>query len=65
MAYGLEIQEIPEEKPNLYGILTRFQWTHDNIQAVMMDIENGMTPQRGHSKVGRKQPGKSQQLIAK
>ena len=36
---------LKEEKPNLYGILTRFQWTHEDIQAVMVDIENGMAPE--------------------
>ncbi|AAM05545.1 TPA: glycine betaine ABC transporter substrate-binding protein [Methanosarcina acetivorans] len=36
---------LEEEKPNLYGILTRFQWTHDDIQTVMMDIENGTAPE--------------------
>ncbi|AKB74488.1 Glycine betaine ABC transport system, glycine betaine-binding protein OpuAC [Methanosarcina lacustris Z-7289] len=36
---------LKEEKPNLYGILTRFQWTHEDIQAVMVDIESGMAPE--------------------
>ena len=36
---------LEEDMPNLYGILTRFQWTHEDIQSVMMDIENGAAPE--------------------
>ena len=49
---------LEEEKPNLYGILTRFQWTHDDIQAVMMDIENGMTPEEAAAKWVENNPEK-------
>lgn len=41
---------LKEEKPNLYGILTRFQWTHEDIQAVMVDIESGMAPEEAAAK---------------
>lgn len=54
---------LKEEKPNLYGILTRFQWTHDDIQAVMMDIENGMTPEEAAAKWVENNPEKVSKWI--
>ncbi|MCQ1535304.1 glycine betaine ABC transporter substrate-binding protein [Methanosarcina sp. KYL-1] len=54
---------LEEEKPELYGILTRFQWTHDDIQAVMMDIENGMTPEEAASKWVENNPEKVNEWI--
>lgn len=54
---------LKEEKPNLYGILTRFQWTHDDIQAVMMDIENGMKPEEAAEKWVENNPEKVKEWI--
>ncbi len=54
---------LEEEKPNLYGILTRFQWTHDDIQAVMMDIENGMKPEEAAAKWVENNPEKVKEWI--
>lgn len=36
---------LEEDKPELYSIISRFHWEQDEIQSVMMDIENGMTPE--------------------
>lgn len=54
---------LEEEKPRLYGILTRFQWTNDDIQAVMMDIENGMTPEAAAAKWVENNPEKVNEWI--
>lgn len=54
---------LKEEKPNLYGILTRFKWTHDDIQTVMMDIENGMTPEAAAAKWVKNNPEKVNEWI--
>jgi len=54
---------LKEEKPNLYGILTRFQWTHDDIQAVMMSIENGMKPEEAAAKWVENNPEKVEEWI--
>ncbi|MDD2614193.1 MAG: glycine betaine ABC transporter substrate-binding protein [Methanosarcina sp.] len=54
---------LKEEKPNLYGILTRFQWTHDDIQAVMMDIESGMKPEEAAAKWVENNPEKVKEWI--
>lgn len=51
------------EKPNLYGILTRFQWTHDDIQSVMVDIDNGMTPEEAAKKWVQSNPEKVNEWI--
>jgi glycine betaine/proline transport system substrate-binding protein len=39
-----------EDMPEVYGVLTRFHWTHDDIQSVMMDMENGMDPEDAAAK---------------
>lgn len=54
---------LKEEKPNLYGILTRFQWTHDDIQAVMMDIENGKAPEEAAANWVKNNPEKVKEWI--
>lgn len=54
---------LKEEKPNLYGILTRFQWTHDDIQAVMMSIEKGMKPEEAAAKWVENNPEKVKEWI--
>ncbi len=54
---------LKEEKPNLYDILTRFQWTHDDIQAVMMSIENGMKPEEAAAKWVENNPEKVEEWI--
>lgn len=58
-------QGLEEEKPDLYGILTRFQWTHDDIQAVMMDIESGMAPEEAAAKWVESNPEKVNEWIGK
>ncbi|AKB54227.1 Glycine betaine ABC transport system, glycine betaine-binding protein OpuAC [Methanosarcina barkeri MS] len=56
---------LKEEKPNLYGILTRFKWTHDDIQTVMMDIENGTAPETAAAKWVENNPQKVNEWIGK
>jgi glycine betaine/proline transport system substrate-binding protein len=34
---------LAEEKPGVYGILERFQWTPADMESVMLGIENGMS----------------------
>ncbi|MBP1910437.1 glycine betaine ABC transporter substrate-binding protein [Methanolobus bombayensis] len=34
---------LEEDDPELYGIISRFQWTHDDIQSVMSNLEAGMS----------------------
>ena len=41
---------LEEDMPEVYGVLTRFHWTHDDIQSVMMDMENGMDPEDAAAK---------------
>ncbi|MFY1110441.1 MAG: glycine betaine ABC transporter substrate-binding protein [Methanosarcinaceae archaeon] len=54
---------LAEDMPNLYGILERFVWTHDDIQSVMMDIENGMAPEEAASKWVENNPEKVNEWI--
>ena len=54
---------LKEEKPNLYGILTRFQWTHEDIQAVMVDIESGMAPEEAAANWVKNNPEKVNEWI--
>ncbi|AKB18433.1 MULTISPECIES: glycine betaine ABC transporter substrate-binding protein [unclassified Methanosarcina] len=54
---------LKEDKPNLYGILTRFQWTHNDIQAVMVDIENGMAPEEAAANWVKSNPEKVNEWI--
>ncbi|QLC50191.1 glycine betaine ABC transporter substrate-binding protein [Methanolobus zinderi] len=35
-------QGLEEDDPELYGIISRFQWTHDDIQSVMEDLADGV-----------------------
>ncbi len=35
---------LKEEKPEVYDILDKFNWTADDMEAVMLDIEDGMNP---------------------
>jgi glycine betaine/proline transport system substrate-binding protein len=41
---------LEEDKPGLYGIISRFYWEQDDIQSIMMDIENGTSPEDAASK---------------
>ncbi|WP_407355242.1 glycine betaine ABC transporter substrate-binding protein [Methanolobus sp. WCC5] len=34
---------LQEDDPQLYGIISRFKWTHDDIQSVMSDLADGMS----------------------
>ncbi|MCS3923748.1 glycine betaine ABC transporter substrate-binding protein [Methanosalsum natronophilum] len=36
---------LQEDKPELYDIISRFYWEQDDIQEVMMNIEDGMSPE--------------------
>ncbi|NPE30199.1 glycine betaine ABC transporter substrate-binding protein [Methanococcoides sp. SA1] len=39
-----------EDMPEVYGVLTRFHWTHEDIQSVMSDMESGMAPEDAAAK---------------
>ncbi len=54
---------LEEDMPNLYGVLTRFQWTHDDIQSVMTDIEDGMAPEDAAAKWIENNPEKVNEWI--
>ena len=51
------------DMPNLYGILERFHWTHEDIQSVMVDIENGMEPEEAAAKWIENNPEKVREWI--
>ncbi|WP_265581191.1 glycine betaine ABC transporter substrate-binding protein [Methanofollis aquaemaris] len=38
-------QGLAEDDPEAYGILERFHWTAEDMNSVMLDIEEGMTPE--------------------
>ncbi|NPE28612.1 glycine betaine ABC transporter substrate-binding protein [Methanococcoides sp. SA1] len=41
---------LEEDMPEVYDVLTRFHWTHEDIQSVMSDMESGMTPEEAAAK---------------
>jgi len=41
---------LEEDMPEVYDVLTRFHWTHEDIQSVMSDMENGMAPEDAAAK---------------
>lgn len=41
---------LAEDDPELYAILERFAWTHEDIQSVMVDLENGMSEEEAAKK---------------
>ncbi len=41
---------LEEDMPEVYDVLTRFHWTHEDIQSVMMDMEDGMSPEEAAAK---------------
>src|SRR5690606_3783177 len=54
---------LKEDMPNLYGILERFAWTHEDIQSVMLDIEAGMTAEEAAAKWVENNPEKVKEWI--
>lgn len=54
---------LDEDMPELYGILSRFEWTHADIESVMMDIENGTTPEDAAAKWVQNNPEKVNEWI--
>ncbi|MFW5986874.1 MAG: glycine betaine ABC transporter substrate-binding protein [Methanohalophilus sp.] len=51
-------QGLEEEKPELYEIISRFNWTHEDIQAVMADMEKGMDAEEAAAKWVENNPDK-------
>lgn len=41
---------LAEDDPELYGIIGRFQWTHEDIQSVMADLTDGMSEEEAAQK---------------
>lgn len=41
---------LKEEKPEVYDILDKFNWTASDMEAVMLDIEDGMEPAEAAAK---------------
>lgn len=41
---------LAEDEPELYAIIGRFNWTHDDIQSVMADMENGISEEEAARK---------------
>ncbi|ATU08847.1 S-layer protein domain-containing protein [Methanohalophilus portucalensis] len=46
----LSRQGLKRDKPKLYSIISNFNWSHEEIQDVMGDIESGMSPGDAASK---------------
>jgi len=41
---------LAEDDPELYGIISRFHWTHDDIQSVMSDLADGVPEEEAAQK---------------
>nr|WP_321496913.1 glycine betaine ABC transporter substrate-binding protein [uncultured Methanolobus sp.] len=41
---------LAEDDPELYGIISRFNWTHDDIQSVMSDLADGVPEEEAAQK---------------
>ncbi|MDD4749101.1 MAG: glycine betaine ABC transporter substrate-binding protein [Methanosarcinaceae archaeon] len=54
---------LKEDMPKLYSILERFEWNHDDIESVMMDIENDTAPDEAAAKWIENNPDKVQEWI--
>lgn len=52
-----------EDMPEVYGVLTRFHWSHEDIQSVMLDMENGMSPEEAAAKWIENNPEKVNEWI--
>ncbi|MEL4304592.1 glycine betaine ABC transporter substrate-binding protein [Methanococcoides sp. LMO-2] len=39
-----------EDMPGVYDVLTRFHWSHEDVQFVMLNMENGMSPEEAAAK---------------
>ncbi|WP_406670691.1 glycine betaine ABC transporter substrate-binding protein [Methanolobus sp. ZRKC4] len=55
---------LAEDDPELYGIIGRFNWTHDDIQSVMADLADGMPEDEAAQKWIDNNPEKVQEWIA-
>lgn len=56
-------QGLAEDDPELYGIISRFNWTHDDIQSVMTDLAEGMPEEEAAQKWVDNNPEKVQEWI--
>ncbi|WP_406657171.1 glycine betaine ABC transporter substrate-binding protein [Methanolobus sp. ZRKC2] len=54
---------LAEDDPELYGIIGRFNWTHDDIQSVMADLADGMPEDEAAQKWIDNNPEKVQEWI--
>ncbi|WMW23870.1 glycine betaine ABC transporter substrate-binding protein [Methanolobus sediminis] len=43
-------KELAKDDPELYGIISRFHWTHDDIQSVMSDLADGVPEEEAAQK---------------
>ncbi len=41
---------LQEDKPELYEIISRFEWEQEDVESVMMDMEEGMDPEDAAAK---------------
>lgn len=58
-------KDLKEERPDVYEIASRFKWTQDDIQSVMMDIENGTPEKEAAAKWIANNPDKVAEWIGK
>ncbi|MBN2110865.1 MAG: glycine betaine ABC transporter substrate-binding protein [Methanosarcinaceae archaeon] len=54
---------LEEDDPELYGIISRFKWTHDDIQFVMADLTEGVPEEEAAQKWVDNNPEKVQEWI--
>jgi glycine betaine/proline transport system substrate-binding protein len=54
---------LQEDKPELYDIISRFYWTQEDIQSVMVDLESGMSEEEAAQKWVDNNPDKVNEWI--
>ncbi|ETA67982.1 glycine betaine ABC transporter substrate-binding protein [Methanolobus sp. WCC1] len=54
---------LAEDDPELYGIISRFNWTHDDIQSVMSDLADGVPEEEAAQKWVDANPDKVNEWI--
>ncbi|TCS93659.1 ABC transporter permease/substrate binding protein [Hazenella coriacea] len=62
--YTLARKGLKEEKPEAYRIIDQFYWTPQDMESVMLDIQNGMTPDDAAKKWIKNHPDQVKKIIS-